>query len=256
MDGLRIALRTLTLIPVPGKERGEFSSSLPWFPVVGLILGLILLFMGVIWIKISAMDWPGGGAVFLLAAEIILTRGLHLDGLADGADAIGGAQKKEDRLLVMKDSHLGTFGVLALIIVLLVKWVALKRLLGFGSIMWLLPILIISRDMMVELIASLPYARSGEGMARPFVNGALPNQRIWAHIITVCPCLYFGPAGLLLLVVGWIIARLFRILYQKWFGGITGDLLGATNEMVEAILLMICAFPGGLILYYTGWNWI
>ncbi len=250
------AIRTLTIISVPGDESRDLSSSLPWFPVVGLALGLILLFMGVIWAKIFVPGWPEGGAIILLTAGIIITGGLHLDGLADWADAIGGGQKRENRLLILKDSHLGTFGVLALIIVLLVKWVALKRLLSFGSKIWLLPVFIISRDKMVELITTLPYARSGDGMARPFVDGASPNQRIWAHAISIFFCLCFGPAGLALFGAGWIMAGLSGVLYQRWFGGITGDLLGTTNEMVESSLLMLCALSGGLILDYSGWSWL
>ena len=256
IKGFINAIRTLTIIPVPGDEGEDLSSSLPWFPVVGLILGLILFFVGTIWIKIFVPDWPGGGAIILLSAGIILTGGLHLDGLADWADAMGGGHKREKRLLILKDSHLGAFGVLALIIVLLVKWVAFERLLSSGSIMWLLPVFIISRGMMVELMTTLTYARPGDGMARPFVNGASPNQRIWAHAISLCLCLCFGPAGLALFGAGWIVTGLSGILYQRWFGGITGDLLGTTNEMVEALLLMLCALPGGLILNYSGWSWL
>lgn len=256
MRGFITAVRTLTIIPVPGRESERFSLSLPWFPFVGLILGLILYATGLIWIKIFAMDWPGGGAIILLAAEILLTRGLHLDGLADWADAIGGNRGREARLSIMKDSHLGAFGVLAIMIVLLAKWVALERLFSSGSTICLLFVLVISRDMMVELITTLPYARSGEGMARPFVNGASPYQRAWAHTISLCFCLCFGPAGLVLFGTGWIITRLFGASCRRVFGGITGDLLGATNEMVGVILLMICAMPGKSILCYTGWSWL
>lgn len=256
MRGFITAVRTLTIIPVPGRDSEKFSFSLPWFPFVGLILGFMLYATGEIWIKIFDLDWPGGGAIILLTVEILLTRGLHLDGLADWADAIGGNTGREARLSIMKDSHLGTFGVLAIMIFLLAKWVALEKLISSGSTICLLFILIISRDMMVELMTTLPYARSGEGMARPFVNGATSYQRGWTHTISLCFCLFFGPAGLALFVMGWIITRLFGASCRRFFGGITGDLLGATNEMVEVLLLMICAMPGKSILCYTGWGYL
>jgi adenosylcobinamide-GDP ribazoletransferase len=167
---------------------------------------------------------------------------------------MGAYQKRESRLSIMKDSHIGSFAVLAIVVVLLAKWVALNRLLSSGTILWLVPVLIISRGMMVELITTLPYARSGEGMARPFVEGASGRKRMWTHFISLCLCACFGPAGLALYGMGWLISRTFGIFFSRGFGGITGDLLGATNEMLEAILLTICALPGGLIVSYAHWG--
>jgi len=254
--GIGTAFRTLTIIPWPFKESKDLSSSLPWFPFVGLILGLILYVVAFIWIRIVLREWPEGGAVIILTAQVILTRGLHLDGLADWADAIGGHHERERRLTIMKDSHLGTFGVLALVIVLFIKWVAINRLILTGSFIWLLPVLIISRGMMVELITTMPYARAGEGMAQPFVRGASTRHRVLTHTFCLCACLFFSPAGVALFGMGWMITRLLGISFQRSFGGITGDLLGMNNEIVEMILLMICALPGNLILRYTDWSWV
>lgn len=247
MKGLITALRTLTLFPIPGRESDNLSSSLPWFPIVGLILGLILYAIGAIWIHLIAGDWPEAGAAILLVAQVVLTRGLHLDGLADWADALGGHREKEPRLSIMKDPHVGAFGILALTMAVLLKWVAFTRLLSAGSLLWLFPVLMTSRSMIVELITTLPYARTGEGMARPFVTGASSKHRIMTHPISLGACLYFGFAGSVLFGTGWIITRLLAVSYRKGFGGITGDLLGTTNEIVEIILLMICLLPGFLI---------
>ena len=97
---------------------------------------------------------------------------------------------------------------------------------------------------MVELITILPYARPGEGMGRPFVIGASTRHRILSHAATVLICIPFGPLFLLLFVLAWIQTRLFGRRCGRAFGGITGDLLGTANEMVEITLLMICAFQG------------
>jgi adenosylcobinamide-GDP ribazoletransferase len=255
INGLGTALRTLTLISWPGKEGEELSTSLPWFPVVGLFLGLILFGIGST-LTLLCFQWLAGAALLMVGVEVWLTRGLHMDGLADWADSIGGFHVREKRLAIMKDVSLGAFGVLALILALMAKWVAFERLLSSGSAIWLLPILIISRDMMVDLITTLPYAREGEGMARPFVKGASSKHRIASHVISIVICLLFGPIGLAFFGIGVLVTLLFKGRCRKRFGGITGDLLGTANEMVEICLLLICALPGKSILNYTGWAWV
>ncbi|MBW1723664.1 MAG: adenosylcobinamide-GDP ribazoletransferase [Deltaproteobacteria bacterium] len=256
MRGLVTALRTLTVIPVPGKEGEHLSDSLPWFPVAGLALGALFYLLARLWLEILGDSWSSGGGALILFETIILTRGLHLDGLADWADALGIRKGRKQRLAVMKDPHLGSFGVLALISLLLLKWAALSRLLASGSILWLLAIGTVSRGMMVELITTLPYARSGEGTARPFLEGARPKHRFLAFSITLALCLWPGPVGLVLFGAGWIVTHIMRYFYKKGFGGITGDLLGANCEIVETVLLFLCALPGERLLPVTGWSWL
>jgi adenosylcobinamide-GDP ribazoletransferase len=256
MKGLVIALRTLTLISWPGKESEDLSTSLPWFPVVGLFLGLILYGIGYIWTKLLLSQWMAGTALLMVGVEVWLTRGLHLDGLADWADSIGGFQEREKRLAIMKDVSLGAFGVMALILALMAKWIAFERILIIGSFIWLLPIFALSRGMMVDLITTLPYAREGEGMARSFVKGASPKHRLASNLISLGICLPFGPVGLAFFGIAGFMTFLFKGRCRKRFGGITGDLLGTANEMLETCLLMVCALPGKILLYYTGWAWV
>src|SRR5512145_1363019 len=121
LHGLVTALRTLTILPVPGSDASDMSRALPWFPLVGCLLGFLL--WGLAWgFGFMAVFWPGGTALVVVAASAILTRGLHLDGLADWADGFGGGRDKERTLAIMKDSHVGAFGVIALIIVLIARW--------------------------------------------------------------------------------------------------------------------------------------
>ena len=256
MSGFITAMRTLTIIPLPGKEGQSFSVSMVWFPMVGLILGLIIYGLGLLWVRLLSIDWPWGGAAVLLIVQVILTRGLHLDGLADWADALGVQRGKASRLAVMKDPRVGAFGVLALIAVFMAKWVAFERLISTGSFMWMMFIMIISRDMMVLLMTTLPYARSEEGMASPFIKDISTGHKIWPHIICLILCIFAGPAGVVLYGLGWIITGLLRASYEGGFGGITGDLLGTTNEIVEVILLWICAVPGQFMMAYTSWGWL
>lgn len=255
IKGLVSALRTLTIIPWPGEESEELSSSLPWFPVVGLFLGLILYSVGKVWAFLPFGQWPAGGALLLLVLETWLTRGLHLDGLADWADSFGSVQR-EKRLAIMKDTTLGAFGVLALILALMAKWVTLERLLSGGAMVWILAITTISRGMLVTLMTTLPSARAGDGMAGRFLKGASNKHGVKSHLLSLGCCIFFGPLGVVLYILAWMVISIFGARCLKQFGGITGDLLGTANEMVEILLLMICALPGHSILCYTGWGWI
>ncbi len=253
LEGLGTALRTLTAIPWRGRDGDDFAASLPWFPVVGLLLGAVLYGLSLPWKLIPISPWPAGTALLLAAVDICLTRGLHFDGLADWADSIGGLFGREKRLAIMKDVSLGTFGGLALILALLAKWIAFERLVSCGTAVWVIPVFIISRTMMVELITTLPYARTGEGMGRPFVLGASTRQRVLSHAATMALCIPFGPFCLFLLCLGWIETRIFGRRCRHVFGGITGDLLGTADEMVEITLLMICAFLGEGLFPFSGW---
>ena len=108
MKGLSSAIRTLTMIPCAVCEGEKLSDSLYWFVAVGSGLGLALFAYGSLWQWVLPTPWPLGGAVLLVALEVFLTRGLHLDGVADWADSIGGFGR-EKRLAIMKDVSVGAF---------------------------------------------------------------------------------------------------------------------------------------------------
>ena len=256
LDGLGTALKTLTIIPWQGRASEDFASSLYWFPFIGLLIGTILYGLSLLWLLLPFTPWPAGLALLFVVADICVTRGLHFDGLADWADSIGGLLQREKRLSIMKDVSLGTFGVLALIVDLLFKWIAFERLISCGTAVWVIPVFIISRNMLVELMTTLPYARSEEGMGRPFVMQASTRHRIFSHLATAALCVPFGPFFLFLFCLGWLETWIFGIRCKHQFGGITGDLLGTVNEMVEVTLLMICALSGEALLSFTGWGWI
>ncbi len=253
--GLGTALRTLTLLPWPWEESKDLSASLPWFPVVGLFLGALVYGTALLWICLPFVPWPAGAAIMCVLLEALVTRGLHLDGLADWADSIGASNNRERRLMVMKDASLGAFGCVALIMDCFLKWAAFERLFSSGSLIWVLPVFVLSRAMMVELITTRPYARKGEGMAGPFFGRAQSRHRFLSHALSLLFCLPFGPLGLLFLALAWVGIRGFGAYGRRQYGGITGDLLGTANEMVEVGLLMICALPGERVLCYTGWTW-
>ncbi|MBW2028896.1 MAG: adenosylcobinamide-GDP ribazoletransferase [Deltaproteobacteria bacterium] len=240
VGGFITAVRTLTIIPLPGQE-GAFHDSLPWFSLVGLLLGLVYYSLGSLWTGLLAPDWAAGGAALLILLDIIVTGALHLDGVADFADAMGRKGDKEARLATMKDPRVGAFGVIALVIVLLTKWLALERIFSHGPLSCIPFVPVISRDMAVELLTTLPYARPGEGMGRPFSRGATRSHRRWSHVLSLGICLLFGLPGIASFAMGWSIARVLRSLFKRVFNGVTGDLLGLSIVAIELTLFFLFA---------------
>ncbi|MBN1624904.1 MAG: adenosylcobinamide-GDP ribazoletransferase [Deltaproteobacteria bacterium] len=255
IKGLTAAIQTLTSIPMPGKGDKDLSLALPWFPVVGLLLGIVLWIAGFLWALLPFSGWSFGCAMLLVILDVLLTRGLHLDGLADWADSMGGFGR-DRRLAIMKDTSVGVFGTIAVLLCLISKLVIFERLFSSETFLWIVPVMVLSRAMMTELIATLPYARSSDGMARPFVENAGKGKRISSLIIAGSLCLISGPAGLALLIIAWSVTMIYRVYCLKKFGGITGDLLGAADEINEVILMALCALPGQYMSVLMGWGWL
>ena len=243
--GFISAVRTLTAIPVPGRDVERLSSALPWFPAVGLLLGLAVC--GAIMLPglVVARAWPEGLAVLAVVAGVLLTRGIHLDGLADWADGFWGSGDRVRILQIMKDPHIGAFGAIAVVCVMLAKWVSITRLVATGSLEWIIAAYVISRTMPVVLLAAEPYARAEGGTAAPFAQGVgqrhLAVAMLMALILVHLFCgLHWGwPAALL---AGWCFTRLFGLWCRGRIGGVTGDILGACTEMVETLILASGAF--------------
>lgn len=239
MRPLITALRTLTRIPVPGPESLAMTASLPFFPVVGLLIGILVA--GVLYL-ISRGGWVHGAGIAAMIASVWITRGLHVDGLADVSDALGGSRSREGRLTIMKDPHTGAFGVMAIVCDLLIKAAALSQLAFLNR--WTLAIIpfVVSRLAQVFLSSSLPYARPGGGKAASFVEGARFLHFALAGLAALAICAAAGGlTGILLLLQGLIASLLLRLWMKHHFGGVTGDLLGLSNEVVETGLLVATA---------------
>lgn len=252
-------MRTLTAIPVPGRDAEKMSSALMWFPVVGLLLGLAVC--GTIMLPglAAGRTWPEGSAVLAIIAGILLTRGIHLDGLADWADGFWGSRDREKILAIMKDPHIGSFGTVAVVCVVLAKWVFLACLIAAGSLEWVIAAYAVSRTMPVVLLVAEPYARAGGGTAAPFAQGAGQKHLAVAMLQTLvfvpllCGMQWMWPATLL---AGWGFTRLFGMWCRKRIGGITGDVLGACSEIVETAIFatgaMLAWLDAGKVLPVAG----
>ncbi|MBU2510793.1 adenosylcobinamide-GDP ribazoletransferase [bacterium] len=237
LNGLTTAFRTLSIIPVPGKDADNFSDALYGFVIVGGALGGLVWLEGFFMRLVIGNQWPEGVAFVLLVTGIFLTRGFHLDGVADFADGFWGGYNRERTLAIMKDSFLGTFGVIALVLVLLGKWIAMVRIIELSALHWVVCAYLISRTMLVELTVSFSYARQ-EGTAGAFIKGAKQKHR-WFSLGLCAAVLYLlsGLPGLVLLLFSWGFARILGWWSQKRVGGITGDILGTCCELSETLVL-------------------
>lgn len=235
------AFALLTRLPLPD-HRGTGAASAWAWPLVGAVLGGLAA-MGAgfaMWLGLT----PGVVAALVLALGAMLTGGLHEDGLSDTADGLFGGWTKERRLEIMKDSRVGSYGVLALVLVTLVRWSALATLLAYGSVWALVAVGAVSRAPMAVIMSALPNARGGglsHATGRPSATIAL----IGVVLALVIAILFAGFAALpmamlALLASGWL-ARL----AQKRIGGQTGDILGASQQLAEAAALAVLAARAG-----------
>ncbi|MEJ2670612.1 MAG: adenosylcobinamide-GDP ribazoletransferase [Deltaproteobacteria bacterium] len=233
-----LALTFLTKLPWPWRgpaDAAALARSMFWFPWVGALLGLG--FWGA-WLGLTKVLAGPAAAALLLALTVWVTGGLHLDGLADIADGLGGGHTPAEVLAIMKDSRVGAFGVISLIVALILKFSLFLSFAGpAGSrVLWLYPV--ISRWGMVLLAYLSPYARPEGGLgqamtagvSRRVVTGASLSAAAWSLVI-------LGFKGLALFGVAGLMVWLGSLYFQKRLGGITGDVLGATNEALEILVL-------------------
>lgn len=236
-----LALVLLTRLPLPRLPDDVFKrqAQAAWaFPLAGLAVGALACLTG--WAAL-ALGLPMLACAGLVAAVLIATTGaMHEDGLADTFDGLWGGYTRERRLEIMKDSHIGTYGVLALILSQLVRVTAIAALLAGGALIGILVASTASRALMPVVMAGLPNARQA-GLShsvgvpqKPAVLGALAL----ALILTL---LLVGSAGLVpLICAGLVVAGLAWIAKSK-IGGQTGDILGASQQLAEITILLALA---------------
>jgi adenosylcobinamide-GDP ribazoletransferase len=245
------AFRTLTIIPIPGKDTENFSRSLCIFPIVGVLLGFVVLLLdhgaGAI-----GFDYPFVLALLSMAFVTWLTGGLHLDGLGDVADAFGGGKTKEHILRLLKDPAMGSFGVCAIVFDILIKAGCWQFFLERGTPWFIFWSLVFSRSMQALVIAFIPNARpesiaaafgQGGNVARISVvlayafTGLAAAWMFSPHVALVCALCSLGAT----LIFGWYCRRKLQ--------GITGDCVGATNEIAEiSVLLGGMVFMNGVLM--------
>ena len=236
MKRLIVAFGFLTRLPMPRVEVGseDFAAAIRFYPVVGLVIGLIVVATG--WLGTLVDPWTGACAALL--AWIAVTGALHLDGIADLADGLCAAHGDRTRLLaVMADPHIGSFGVVAIACQMLAKLVLLHAV-GVGC--WLVLVPFAARMGPLVWAKLLPPLRPG-GLGAA-VAGAVRTRDLlgWGLLLALAAVAVPALVALPLLVLG-VAAWLRRTL-----GGVTGDAHGAGIEIVETGLLLALAVAGAL----------
>lgn len=240
MKGFLLAVQFLTIIPVHTKEgldKHNASQALIYFPLAGLLLGSIAAGWRILSYLLSFDAFFSSVGVTVLL--IILTGGLHLDGLADTTDAISSRKKRAEMLDIMRDSRIGTMGALAIICVLLIKIALLNSLYLHNIDNSLVMMCLMSRYAMVFSLFNFRYAR-GEGKAKIFFEAANRKALFYSTFISlVASMLIMKLHGLILFLITIPFAFFIGKYLAKKFGGITGDSLGAINELTEVFVLLI-----------------
>ena len=243
MSSFSLAWQFLTILPWR-KSSHEctpqlLGRSMAYYPAIGLLLGFIL--WAAHWAFSLILPRALGDGLILLIL-VILTGALHLDGLADTLDGLAAGKAPEERLRIMKDHRVGTFGAVGLILVLGLKFLALHSLLTQDVGRALLVALTLSRWSMVQLVYRAPYARREGGLGLPFKENLKKREMVIATIISLAVSLFFLRfwGAILWLAVG-VVTLLIQSFFEKKIGGITGDILGAANETNEVFaLVLIC----------------
>lgn len=230
------AFALLSRLPLPNHQGTGAASAWAW-PLVGAVLGALgaALASAALWLGVT----PGVTAALVLAFGALLTGGLHEDGLSDSADGLFGGWTKQRRLEIMKDSRVGSYGVLALVLVTLARWAGLTAVLVYGG-HWaaLVATGALSRAPMALVMALLPNAR-GEGLShatgRPGPATALVALLLAAAIAVALT----GWTAVPLVFAALGAAILLAIVALRKIGGQTGDILGASQQLAEVACLSV-----------------
>jgi adenosylcobinamide-GDP ribazoletransferase len=235
---MRAAMAFLTVIPVatPEGASGERLGR-AYFPAVGALLGLA---GGACYVLAAAVTSPLIAAVAAIAALAVLTGVLHLDGLADAADGLFGGGDVARRLEVMRDSRVGSFGLVAVVLVLLGDVAALAAMSPARAIVGLVIAGAVSRWALLLLIAAVPYIReSGLGVAAGGRHRLF--DLVLGSAITVIVCVLDWRRAVVAVVVALLIAAVVALIARRRIGGATGDVYGATAELSQLGALVVFA---------------
>jgi adenosylcobinamide-GDP ribazoletransferase len=245
LTDLRIGVSLATRLPVAPHVLlgdGDVARASWTLPVAGMLVGIAG--SAAFWFATRLHVPPGPAAVLALTTTVLLTGAIHEDGLADAADALGG-KTTEQRLQIMRDSRIGAFGVCTLVMVFLARWSALSEIAEVTNARSVAIALIVahaaSRAMLPAFMYLVPPARF-DGLSA--AAGRPPAQGVVAALGLgiVCLLLAFGPkvaviALLMLVLAALLLARL----AMRRIGGQTGDVLGALEQIGEALLLLIAS---------------
>lgn len=236
------AWQFLTAIPLSRSTHDakpeELAASMSWYPLVGCLLGALLVTADMLLAQVFSSQVTN---VLLILLLVAITRGLHQDGLADMVDGLAGGRTAQARLTIMRDGRVGAIGATGLFLALGLRYAGLNALPVGEHIALLIGMPAVGRWAMVVGAFHVTYARPGGGLAQPFLA-----HLSWRHLCVATATtglvltLLLGPwPALCCLLIGMALVRLSTAWFHRMFGGVTGDLLGATNEGAEILFILI-----------------
>lgn len=230
------ALRFLTILPLPGLPPSSDQSiarAISWFPMAGLVIGVLLLPVG--WFANAAWG-PDVRAACLVIVWGIITGGMHLDGLSDTFDGVMSWRPRERKLEIMRDSRVGVMGVLAIVAVLLLKFVWLRT----ATTNWWCGVLLApmwGRWADFYSLACFPVAREG-GLGQTFRNQVRLQDFFLATLVPLLFSIVIAQwHGLIAALLVWVIVSVLAYWWINELGGLTGDTYGAVCEISEVVVL-------------------
>jgi len=237
-----LAWKFLTIVPIPGSAHTDVSpqtlaASLGWYPFVGFLLGTILVLSDRVF---SGLFPDPIGNLFLLTILVLLTGALHQDGLADTIDAIAGGNDRKHRLSILKDGRIGAIGATGLILGLGLRYAGLGGLPPDSRESFLLCMPAVGRWSMVLGAWSGSYPRPEGGLAAPFIEFVSLREVLLATLVLSLGLLYaMSPLKTIVVLFSVLLAvRMLVWCSSRLFGGVTGDILGSTNEITEIVFLV------------------
>ncbi|HMK36130.1 MAG TPA: adenosylcobinamide-GDP ribazoletransferase [Desulfomonilaceae bacterium] len=235
MKGLISAIRFITILPLGKRDTFDPEGMVQFFPVVGIILGVLL----------AAFDravlelWPKSVASLLdVVFLLVVTGAFHVDGLGDAADGLLGHRPKEKALAIMKDSRIGTMGLVAIGCGLSMKWAGIASLDAHRDLL-LVMIPAYARAGQLFGIRYFKYGRPDGGTGHALFDHTLKLAAFWGLLIPVMLSLFLGWRGIWLNAVFVIMTSTILLYYKKRMGCITGDMLGAMTEITESMLFLL-----------------
>ena len=229
------ALAFLTTIPVKQRTEWEDRGKLAFFPLVGLLIGVLLVIVDAL--AGIFFSFTARGLIDVLFL-IVITGGLHLDGLADSADGLFSHRDKNIILGIMKDSRIGVFGTVALIMAISAKWWGISFFIPAERWIALLFIPVFSRSAMLIVLVFMPYVRD-DGIASAFTSEKGKWKELYFVLIPlILPFFFSWRRAFVFIIVTCLTMLIWSMICHRKIGGVTGDTVGALEEIVAAALFL------------------
>ena len=234
---VRLAVSFLTIFParIEGADESDVAASMAWFPWVGSVLGFLFSVEDHF---LANLFSPEIRSALVVLSIVLLTGAIHLDGLADTADALGARRDRDRALEILRDSRLGAFGTIAVFFALAFKILALASVTGEARFFTLVLAMTLARWALVAVSYKIDYLRPIGAGASMLTQGDIGNIAMATAFAALPLLAAHSHKAILAYALVVVVAFAMRSFYRRWLGGVTGDLIGACGEIVEVLVML------------------